>query len=64
LLKAHPHTVKPDIRVELHDFVAGNLDILVGFNLAVPDGATEAELRHEILRGILGLAEEDGVTLV
>jgi len=22
------------------------------------------ELRHEILRGILGLAEEDGVTLV
>ncbi|MEY2680225.1 MAG: hypothetical protein RL661_456 [Pseudomonadota bacterium] len=64
LLKAHPHTVKPDIRVELHDFDAGNLDILVGFNLAVPDGATEAELRHEILRGILGLAEEDGVTLV
>lgn len=64
LLKAHPHTVKPDIRVELHDFVAGNLDILVGFNLEVPDGATEAELRHEILRGILGLAEEDGVTLV
>jgi hypothetical protein len=50
--------------VELHDFVAGNLDILVGFNLEVPDGATEAELRHEILRGILGLAEEDGVTLV
>ena len=64
LLKAHPHTVKPDIRVELHDFDAGNLDILVGFNLEVPDGATEAELRHEILRGILGLAEEDGVTLV
>jgi MscS family membrane protein len=64
LLKAHPHTVKPDIRVELHDFDAGNLDILVGFNLEVPHGATEAELRHEILRGILGLAEEDGVTLV
>ena len=64
LLEAHPHTVKSDIRVELHDFDAGNLDIMVGFNLEVPDGATEAELRHNILRAILGLAEEEGVTLV
>lgn len=64
LLEAHPHTVKSDIRVELQDFGAGNLDILVSFNLEVPEGATESGLRHEILRAILGLAEEEGVTLV
>jgi MscS family membrane protein len=63
-LEAHPHTVKSDIRVELHDFSPGNLDILVSFNLEVPDGATESGLRHEILRAILGLAEEEGVMLV
>lgn len=64
LLEDHPHTVKSDIRVELQDVGAGNLDILVSFNLEVPDGATESGLRHEILRAILGLAEEEGVTLV
>jgi len=64
LLEAHPQTVKSDIRVELQDFDAGNLDILVSFNLKVPDGSTESGLRHEILRAILGLAEEEGVTLV
>jgi MscS family membrane protein len=64
VLEADPHTVKSDILVELHDFGPGNLDILVSFNLKVPDGATESGLRHEILRAIFGLAEEEGVTLV
>jgi MscS family membrane protein len=64
LLKGYPHTVKSDIRVELHDFDAGNLDILVSFYLKVSDGSTEAELRHNILRAIFGLAEEEGVTLM
>lgn len=64
LLKAHPHIVKSDIRVELQDFREGNLEILVSFNLKVPEGATESRLRHEILRAILGQAEEEGVTLV
>ena len=64
VLESNPHTVKSDIYVELQDFGAGNLDILVSFNLEVPDGATESGLRHEILRAILGLAEAEGVTLV
>ena len=64
MLLAHPHTIKTDIRVELQDFREGNLDILVSFNLKVPEGATESRLRHEILRAILGQAEEEGVILV
>jgi MscS family membrane protein len=58
----HGETEKDNIQVSFYNLAESSLDILVIFHLLVADYPSELRGRHEILAGIMDLAERMGVS--
>lgn len=61
LARNHPDTRKEVIRAGLHDFAASSLDVVFLCHFAVPDHASNARARHQLLLDIVTLAGRIGV---
>lgn len=57
----HPLTDKENVQVSFNNLGDSSLDILVIFHLLVTDATSELQGRHDILVGIMDLAERSGV---
>lgn len=61
LIKAHPVTRKDYYEVHLNSFGASSLNILVYVFFEAPDWSTELKARHELMVGVIRLANLLGV---
>jgi MscS family membrane protein len=61
LVKAHPITRKDYYEVHLNSFGASSLNVLVYVFFQAPDWSTELKARHELMLGIIQLANLLGV---